>query len=415
MIDDALGPPRPCRLCGSPLEHTFADLGMTPLANSLLERDALDRMEPFYPLRVFVCDRCLLVQLPEHASPATIFSDYAYFSSYSTTWLEHARRFAAEAIERFGLSAASRVVEVASNDGYLLRHFRDAGVPAIGVEPAANVARVAIEQDLPTVVDFFGSRLARELAAAGPADLVVANNVLPHTPTVADMLAGVATLLAPDGVLSAEFPHLACLIKQTEFDTIYHEHYSYFSLLTFERALRPHGLAVFDVERLPTHGGSLRVLAGRAGGPRAPEPSVEEVRELERAAGLDRLDTHLAFAEQVRAAKRDVAEFFIGLRREGLSVAGYGAPAKANTLLNCCGLGRDFVDFTVDRNPHKQGRFLPGTHIPVRPPEAIDAARPDVVFVFPWNLQEEIREQLRHIRDWGGRFAVHAPRPRLLD
>ncbi|MFL5830079.1 MAG: methyltransferase domain-containing protein [Solirubrobacteraceae bacterium] len=404
-----------CRSCGSALERVFADLGMTPLANSFLRADQLEAMEPFYPLRALVCDECLLVQLDEYQSPASIFSEYAYFSSYSTAWQQHCRAYTEQIIPRLELDDRSFVVEIASNDGCLLRNFVERGIPARGVEPAANVARVAIDAGLPTVVDFFGRRVARELAAEAQADLIVANNVVPHTPTLSDMVGGMQMLLAREGTITVEFQHLQKLIALGEFDTIYHEHFSYFTLGTFDRVLRAHDLAGYDVEELPTHGGSLRVYAAHAEQNRPASERYQAVLAAEAAAGLHRIDGYADFNDKVRQAKREIVRFFLGLKDEGASIAAYGAPAKGNTLLNYCGLGTDVIDFTVDRNPRKQDTFLPGTHIPVLAPSAIEQARPDVVFILPWNLRDEVMTQLAHIREWGGRFAVRYPEMRLYD
>ena len=398
-----------CRFCGAPLAHVFADLGTSPIANNLLTADELGGMEPFYPLRALVCDKCFLVQLEEFEAPEAIFSDYAYFSSYSTSWLEHCRRYADMARERFGLSGKSRVVEVASNDGYLLQHFADAGVPALGVEPAANVAAVARDRGLETIVAFFGRELARELAAErGPADLVIGNNVLAHVPDLNDFVEGLRMLLAPDGTITMEFPHLERLVEERQFDTIYHEHLSYFSLLTVRRLFAVHDLTVFDADELPTHGGSLRIYACHAGARRVAD-AVHELEAREERAGFTHVETYLGFGEAVEQEKREILESLIGLKNEGTRIAGYGAPAKAVTLLSFCGIGTDFIDFTVDRNPRKQGCFLPGSHIPILDPGEIERVRPDVVFILPWNLREEIMDQLRFISDWGGRFLVRTP------
>ena len=402
-----------CRLCGGPLEHVVADLGVSPVANDFLREEDLGRMEPFYPLCALVCDQCLLVQLEAFEPPERIFSDdYAYFSSYSTGWLDHARRYTEATIERLGLGTESKVVEIASNDGYLLQYFVARGIPVLGIEPTANTAAVAIGKGVPTEVRFFGRETAADLRADHAADLLIANNVLAHVPDLNDFVAGLALLLAPEGVLTIEFPHLLRLLEEAQFDTIYHEHYSYFSLLTASRALERHGLAIFDLEELPTHGGSLRVYAGHA--PREPGGRVLELRERERAAGLEELTTYLAFADRVRSEKRQIVSFFIGQKEAGVSIAGYGAPAKGNTLLNYCGIGRDFIDYTVDLNPHKQGRYLPGTRIPVRDPDEIRRTRPDLVFILPWNIRDEVMAQLAFVHDWGGRFAARAPELRIV-
>jgi len=401
-----------CRSCGSPGSLPFVDLGMSPLCESFLPPDALDRMEPFYPLRVFVCSRCFLVQLREHVPPEEIFGEYAYFSSYSDSWLAHAASYSRAVIERFGLGGRSFVVELASNDGYLLRNFVSRGIPCLGIEPAANVAKAASEVGVPTLVEFFGRRCARELVERGPlADLIVGNNVLAQVPHLNDFVAGVAMLLAPNGVVTLEFPHLLELIEQNQFDTIYHEHFSYFSLLATERILAAHGLEAFDVEELPTHGGSLRVFARHTdAGPRAVTAAIEALRKKEREARLDSLAGYEGYAQRVAETKRNLLAFLIDAKRGGRKVVGYGAPGKGNTLLNYCGIRTDFLDFTVDRNPYKLGRFLPGTHIPIFPVEKIREARPDFILILPWNLRSEIAEQLAYTRDWGARLVVPIPR-----
>ncbi len=408
--------PRPaCRLCGQPLARSFVDLGMSPLSNRFLAADQLGAMEPFYPLHAYVCDGCLLVQLEEFEAPAQIFGDYAYFSSYSESWLRHAEAYCAAMIRRFGIGPQAQVVEIASNDGYLLQYFKRAGVPVLGVEPARNVAAAAEAAGIPTRCAFFGRALAATLAGEGRrADLIVANNVLAHVPDLNDFVAGFPLLLKAEGVATFEFPHLLRLMREGQFDTIYHEHFSYFSLLTAQRALARHGLAVFDVEELPTHGGSLRVYAGHAAGRRPVQPAVADLLATERAAGLDRIETYAAFTAQVHECKRALLEFLIDAKRAGKRVVGYGAAAKGNTLLNYCGIRGDFIDFVVDRSPHKQGRFLPGTHIPVEAPDKIRSARPDYVLILPWNLRDEIMAQIAYIRDWGGRFVLPIPRVEVL-
>jgi SAM-dependent methyltransferase len=404
-----------CRSCGAALSEVFVDLGSSPLANSYLDAAGLRQAEPFYPLCVYVCDACWLCQLPESASPAEIFSDYAYFSSYSTSWVEHARRYVEAVIPRFGLGAGSQVVEIASNDGYLLRHFRERGVPVLGIEPAANVAEAAIALGIPTEVRFFGEAAARDLVARGhAADLVLGNNVFAHVPDLADFVAGLALLLKPAGVLTLEFPHLVRLIDENQFDTIYHEHFSYYSLVAAERVLQAHGLELFDVEELPTHGGSLRIFAQHAAGPQPASPRVAGLLARERARGVESLAYYRGFAEKVRETKRKLLDFLISAKREGRTIAGYGAPAKGNTLLNYCGVRGDFVDYTVDRSPHKQGKYLPGTRIPIRAPEAIFETRPDYVLILPWNLTREITGQMAGIREWGGRFVVAIPEVTVL-
>lgn len=399
-----------CRFCAHPLTRTFADLGMSPIANNYPSEEDLGRMEPYFPLHALVCDHCFLVQLEEFETPQAIFSDYSYFSSYSTSWLEHCRRYVAGAVERFGLDERSQVVELASNDGYLLQYFAERSIPVTGVEPAANVAAVANQHGIPTVVEFFGKEVATSLAAKRPADLLIGNNVLAHVPDLNDFVAGMQELLAPGGVITMEFPHLERLIEERQFDTIYHEHFSYFSLLTVRRLFAAHGLEVFDVDELPTHGGSLRIYAGHAN--HSANPVSDAVRALEareERGGFTDIETYVSFGQAVQQEKRDILESLIGLKNEGRTIAGYGAPAKGNTLLNFCGIGTDFIDFTVDRSPHKQGRFLPGSHIPIRAPEELERTRPEVVFILPWNLREEIMEQLRFVSDWGGRFLVRSP------
>jgi 2-polyprenyl-3-methyl-5-hydroxy-6-metoxy-1,4-benzoquinol methylase len=398
-----------CRLCGAELQHVFADLGMSPLSNSFPTKAELGKMEPFYPLTAFVCDRCFLVQLGEFASPEELFGDYAYFSSYSTTWLEHARSYVDMIVKRLELGPSSNVIEVASNDGYLLQYFVARGIPVLGVEPAANVARTAVERGVPTRVAFFGRETARQLAEQGRADLIVGNNILAHVPDLNDFVAGLAALLNPGGVITLEFPHLLTLMAQRQFDTIYHEHFSYFSFLAARRALAAHGLRVFDVERLGTHGGSLRVYACHLDDPRAEGERVRALGAEELEMGLEHLETYRGFAESVRAAKRDLLAFLIERKREGETIVGYGAPAKGNTLLNYCGIGTDFVEYTVDRNPHKQGRYLPGSHIPICPVDAVRETEPDLLFILPWNLKDEIMEQMSFVRGWGCRFLVTSP------
>jgi len=382
---------------------------MTPLANAFLTGDQLDRMEPYFPLRALVCTRCFLVQLAQYEEPSAIFSNYIYFSSWSSGWVARAAAFAAQAVVDLELDGRSTVVEVASNDGYLLQHFAKSGIAVLGVEPAANVAEAAVARGIPTVTDFFGARLAGELAGEHRADLLVGNNVVAHVPDLHDFVRGLKVLLAPTGVVSLEFPHLLRLIAHRQFDTIYHEHFSYFSLRTAIDVLASEGLTVVDVEELDTHGGSLRVWARHAETAGAPGPRVAAVADAERAAGLATAVPYRRFAHEVAHEKRDILKTLIALKEDGLTIAGYGAPAKGNTLLNYCGIGTDLVDFTVDISPHKQGLFLPGSHIPVKAPSALREARPDMVFVLPWNLEDEILGTLTHVRDWGGRFLVRRP------
>jgi SAM-dependent methyltransferase len=405
----------PCRLCGAALTETFVDLGMSPPCESYLTADELDRGETFYPLHVRVCPACLLVQLPAYLAADEIFSHYAYFSSYSDSWVAHAARFVDAAVDRLRLSDGSFVVEVASNDGYLLQHVVRRGMRALGVEPAANVAEAALAKGVPTEVTFLGEETGRKIADAhGPADLVVANNVLAHVPDIVDFARGLRALVADGGRVAIEVPHLLRLIAGREYDTIYHEHYSYLSLLTTQRVLATAGLVVVDVEELTTHGGSLRTWSAPAGTAGAPGPAVDRVLAAERAAGLHALDGHAGFAGEVAAVRNDLVEFLIARSREGARVAGYGAPGKGNTLLNHAGIRSDLLEFTVDRNPFKHGKFLPGTHIPVHPVERIAEARPDYVLILPWNLRDEIAAQLDHVHAWGGRLVVPLPELRVL-
>lgn len=400
-----------CRFCAEKLHRTFIDLGMSPLCETYPAAADFNRGEMYYPLHVYVCERCFLVQLGEYESVENIFSDYAYFSSYSDSWLKHAENYSELMRKRFGLGEKSFVVEVASNDGYLLQYFVKQRVPVLGIEPAANVSKVAEEKGVPTLVRFFGAQLARELAGQGKcADLLLGNNVLAQVPDLNDFVEGLQILLKPDGVLTLEFPHLLQLIERSEFDTIYHEHFSYFSMLTTIRILEAHGLRIFDVDELSTHGGSLRVYACRAGS-RAHEtkPSVQRVVDAEKKAGLDSPKGYEDFAKQVKQTKLELMNFLVAAARDGKCVAGYGAPGKSATLLHYCGIGKDLIAFTVDRSPHKQGRFLPGSHIPIFHPDRIREAKPDYVVILPWNLKDEIIGQLHYIREWGGRFVVPIP------
>jgi SAM-dependent methyltransferase len=399
-----------CRFCGGRL-HEFVDLGMSPLCESFLSAAQLNTMEPFYPLNVRVCGACFLAQVEEYVTPEHIFREYAYFSSYAQSWLEHARRYVAMAVERFRLDPSSRIVELASNDGYLLQFFVERGMTVLGIDPAENVAKAAEARGVPTLTRFFGRALAAELATDRTmADLVIGNNVLAQVPDINDFVAGIATILKPRGIVTIEFPHLLRLIAENQFDTIYHEHFSYFSLLTAERILGAHGLRIFDVEELWTHGGSLRIFACHAANAQQESrPSVAQLIARERAAGLDDLGTYAAFAERVRETKRKLLDFLITAKRAGKAVVGYGAPGKGNTLLNYCGVRTDFLDYTVDRNPYKHGKFLPGTHIPVLPPERIAETRPDYLLILPWNFKDEIMEQMAFIRRWGGKFVVPIP------
>jgi SAM-dependent methyltransferase len=405
-----------CRLCGTPLTRTFVDLGMSPPCENFLTAGAVDTRETYYPLHVRVCEHCLLVQLPAYVAAEQIFDDYAYFSSYSDSWVAHARKFVDTAVERLSLTEASYVVEVASNDGYLLQHVVERGIRCLGVEPAANLATAARTIGVPTVVEFLGEATGSRLAAQhGPADLVVANNVLAHVPDIVDFAKGLRALVADDGRVSIEIPHLLRLIEGNEYDTIYHEHFSYLSLLTTQRVLGAAGLVVLDVEELGSHGGSLRtwsapVEAVAADPTLEPTPEVQRILTQEAAAGLHTVEGHAGFADQVAVVRDDVLRFLLDARRAGKRVVAYGAPGKGNTLLNHCGIRADLIQFAVDRNPYKHGRYTPGTHIPIHPPEALDAARPDHVVIMPWNLRREISTQLAHVASWGGTLVTFLPR-----
>lgn len=400
-----------CRFCHEELRHTFVDLGKTPLSNSYLAAADLQLAEPMYPLHAYVCAACYLVQLEEFETPENIFSDYAYFSSYSETWLKHAETYARKMVERFAYHAASLVVEVASNDGYLLQYFKAKGIPVLGIEPARNVAVIAEAKGIPTITKFFGEKTATELAQAGHrADLLLGNNVLAHVPDLNDFVEGLRILLRPTGVITMEFPHLLKLIEGNQFDTIYHEHFSYFSLTTVERVFAAHQLVLFDVEELPTHGGSLRIYARHVADVSKPIlPSVSELRKKEAEAGIATLALYHSFSANVLETKRKLLEFLDGAKREGKRIVGYGAPAKGNTLLNYCGIGVNYLDYTVDRSPHKQGRFLPGSRIPIAPPEKVKETKPNYLLILPWNLKDEIMGQMEGIREWGGKFVVPIP------
>lgn len=413
---DAMSAIKTCRFCGAGLQQTFVDLGMSPLCETYPSAADLNRGETYYPLHVYVCEKCFLVQLDEYECAENIFNEYAYFSSYSDSWLKHADSYCGKMRSRFRLGEESFVIEVASNDGYLLQYFVQRNVPVLGIEPAANVAEVAVRKGIPTLVKFFGTQLAKELVEEGrSADLVLGNNVLAQVPDLNDFVEGLKILLKPEGVLTLEFPHLLKLIEHNEFDTIYHEHFSYFSFFTTVRLLEAHGLKAFDVEELLSHGGSLRVFACNAGAKTHPvESSVARVMEEEEKAGLRAVDGYKNFAQQVKETKLALLEFLLKAAREGKSVAGYGAPGKSATLLHYCGIGKDFIEYTVDRNPYKQGRFLPGTHIPIYHPDHIRETRPDYVMIFPWNLQNEIMKQLEYIREWGGKFVVPIPMATIL-
>ena len=407
-----------CRFCGSPLEHTFADLGMSPVSNAFLKREQLNLKESFYPLHAYVCSGCLLVQLEQFESPEAIFNDeYAYFSSFSDSWLKHAKKYADEMVRRFRIDQSSFVVEIASNDGYLLQYFVGKQIPVLGVEPSANVAEAARKKGVDTLVKFFGVKTAKQLVAKGrKADLLLGNNVLAHVPDLNDFVAGMKILLKPDGVITMEFPHLLRLMRENQFDTIYHEHFSYFSFLSVEKVFARHGLTLFDVQHFPTHGGSLRIYAKHAED-RSKEVASAVVTLLaeERTANLDKLATYGEFAEKVRVTKRKLLQFLVNAKENGKSIAAYGAPAKGNTLLNYCGVRTDFIDYAVDRNPHKQGMYLPGTHIPIYEPDHIFKTKPDYLLILPWNLRDEIVQQMSGIRQWGGQFVVPIPEVTVVE
>ena len=406
-----------CRFCNTHLRHLFLSLGAAPLSNSYLTGEDLQKMEPHYPLDVYVCHNCLLVQLEEFEKAQDIFhAGYAYFSSYSDSWLKHCENYVDMMVERFGLNEAKFVVEIASNDGYLLQYFKKYNVPILGIEPAANTARVAREKGIPTEISFFDQVYAQGMLRAGrQADLIIGNNVLAHNPNLNDFVRGLKTALKPDGLITMEFPHLARLMEETQFDTIYHEHFSYFSFLAVEKIFREHGLAVFDVEELPTHGGSLRIFAAHAedaGKSFSPRVGALRARELEN--GYGSIDHYLGFQKKVQAVKRSLLQILIGIKNEGKKIVGYGAPAKGNTLLNYCGIRTDFLDYTVDRSPHKQNCYLPGSRIPIKHPDRIREDKPDYVLILPWNIKEEIMEQMKHVREWDGRFIVPIPHVHVI-
>lgn len=406
-----------CRFCSAPLERVFIDLGMSPLANSYLRNEKAKQDERFFPLRAYVCGECFLVQLEEWEAPENIFGDYAYFSSYSESWLQHAKSYVTRVIERFALGANSKVVEIASNDGYLLQYFVEADVPVLGIEPAQNVAAVARAKGIPTRVEFFGERAARTLRREGlRADLLIGNNVLAHVPNLNDFVKGMSLLLADAGVITMEFPHLMRLFDECQIDTIYHEHFSYFSFIAVEKIFAAHGLTLFDVEELPTHGGSLRIYAQHANKGWHPiSHRVLDLRRREIDAGYANLDHYDAFEERAMETRQKLLSFLEDAKRQGKRVVGYGAPAKGNTLLNYCGITSELIEYTVDRNPHKQGSLLPGSHIPILEPERINVTKPDYILILPWNLKREIVSQLSFARSWGAQFVVPIPEPRIVD
>ncbi|KAM3103497.1 methyltransferase domain-containing protein [Phormidesmis sp. 146-12] len=404
-----------CRFCGSPLHHTFVDLGMSPLCQTHITPEELNHMEPFYPLHTYVCDNCFLVQLQEFVSPQDIFTEYAYFSSYVDALLKNASDYADLMVDRFHLTAESQVTEIASNDGYLLQYFLKKGIPVLGVEPAVNVSQVAIDKGIPVVNRFFGKQTAIELAdERGKADLLLGNNVLAHVPDINDFVSGMKVLLKSDGVITMEFPHLMRLMAENQFDTIYHEHFSYLSFAIVQKIFAHHGLTLFDVQEIPIHGGSLRIYARHAED--SSKPVGERVTELlarEDAAGFNKLETYFTFTEQVKETKRKLLEFLVTAKQKGKTIAGYGAPGKGNTLLNYCGIRTDFLEYTVDRNPYKQGKFTPGTHIPILSPDKIRETKPDYLLILPWNVKDEIMNQVSYIREWGGQFVIPIPEVKI--
>ena len=406
-----------CRFCGEAVVATLVDLGMSPFCQTHIAEDQLNHMEPFFPLHARVCGNCFLVQLEEYVAPGDIFTEYAYFSSYADSWVEHARKYTEQMRATLGLSTGSLVVEIASNDGYLLQHFVAANVPVLGIEPAANVAKVAQQRGVRTEVSFHGRENARKIVEKyGQADLVLGNNVLAHVPDLNDFVAGMKLLLKPAGTITMEFPHLQRLMEENQFDTIYHEHFSYFSFYTAAKVFAGHGLTLFDVEELSTHGGSIRIFARHTEDQSRPVSNrATALLDREVSMGVNRLDTYRHFGEQVKATKRRILAFLIDLKNQGKSIVGYGAPGKGNTLLNYCGIRTDILDYTVDRNPYKQGKYTPGTRVPILPPETIIATKPDYLFILPWNLRDEIMHQMAYVRDWGCKFIVPIPTPRILD
>ncbi len=407
-----------CRFCDTELNHVFADLGSTPIANDYIKEENLHSMEPFYPLEVYVCDSCFLVQLPEHQTAENIFAeDYTYFSSYSDSWLKHANDYVDMMVDRFGFGQASKVIELASNDGYLLQYFKQKGVPILGIEPAANVAEVAEKNGIPSVVKFFGIQTANELVDDGiQADLVLGNNVLAHVPDINDFVKGMKIILKEQGVITMEFPHLLRLVELNQFDTIYHEHYSYLSFTTVEKIFAKHGLTLFDVEELPTHGGSLRIFAQHQQDESKPiSDRVVALRDTEASKGFTTVEHYLSYQAQIDETKRNLLKFLIDAREKGKTIVGYGAPAKGNTLLNYCGVGTDFIQYTVDKSPAKKGSYLPGTRIPIYDPEKIAETRPDYILILPWNLKDEIIKQMANARSWGCKFVVPIPSVEVID
>ena len=406
-----------CRFCQTQLRHTFVDLGMSPLSNAFLNPEQLDKKEPFFPLHAYVCEQCFLVQLEEFEQPEEIFSDYAYFSSYSESWLDHARQYTEMMIERFSLNSSHQIIEIASNDGYLLQYFKENNIPVLGIEPAANVADVAIKKGIETRIQFFGKETASALRSESICgDLILGNNVLAHVPDLNDFVAGLKIASAKGGIITMEFPHLLNIIKEHQFDTIYHEHFSYLSLYTVEQVFNKHQLKIFDVEQIQTHGGSLRIFCcHEEDNTQEISPRVNEIKQLELNSGLDQLDTYLDFTDKVQQTRQSLLDFITKAKEQNKAIVGYGAPAKGNTLLNYCNIKTDFIDYTVDRSPHKQGKFLPGTHIPVYPVERINETKPDYILILPWNLREEIAQQLEYTNEWGCKLVLPIPETRILE
>ena len=404
-----------CRFCNNSLKSTLVDLGSSPFANRYISVEQIHQMEPFYPLRVYVCEQCYLVQLPVFQSSEEIFSDYAYFSSFSDSWLQHAEVYVNDMIDRFEFDIKSQVIEIASNDGYLLQYFKERGIPVLGIEPAKNVAQAAQQAGIQTLEKFFGCQTAMDLTREGKhADLLIGNNVLAHVPDLNDFVKGMKMILKPHGIITMEFPHLMRLMAENQFDTIYHEHFSYFSFTIVNKVFDHHGLRIFDVDELPTHGGSLRIYARHAeDASRAVSENVADLLKHEAAEGFENLEFYLTFSQKVQSTKRSILDFMVRTKNGGKSIVGYGAPAKGNTLLNYCGIGTDFMEYTVDRSPHKQGYFLPGTHIPIHHPDKIKETRPDYVIILPWNLKDEIMRQMAYIRDWKGKFVTLIPEVRI--
>ncbi|WP_048109280.1 class I SAM-dependent methyltransferase [Nitrosarchaeum koreense] len=404
-----------CRYCGSELTQNFINLGMSPLSNSYLNAEQINKKESFYPLHVFVCDNCLLVQLEEFESPQNIFTNYAYFSSYSKTWLEHAQEYVNMMITRFGFDEKSQVIEIASNDGYLLQYFKEKKIPILGIEPAVNVGEVAEKKGIPTIFKFFGTETAKELVSLDKkADLLLGNNVLAHVPNLNDFVKGLKILLKPNGVITMEFPHLLKLIQQKQFDTIYHEHFSYFSFLVVQKIFASHQLTIFDVEEIPTHGGSLRVYAKHEENQKFKiSENIAKLIKKEHEFGIDKMEVYSNFQKTIELLKQQICKFFSTIKNENKTIVGYGAPAKGNTLLNYCKIGNDVINYTVDKNPYKQGLFLPGTHIPILDLEKIRVTKPDYVLILPWNLKDEIIQQINFIREWGGKFVTVIPEVRI--